>query len=135
MDYIHVKKKRLPSLEFILKTAIAERLPDLIEGRHPKFPAVDKVEILKLCDVLRKAEYLQIYLQPDTNGFPLPAYGDYINVTVQGRDYLKRIRQNKLWRRALGWGIAFLVGILTPMLVDWLRLLMKLFAKNHGLNP
>jgi hypothetical protein len=128
-------KTRLPSLEFILRQGLKDALPDLIEGRHPRYKGVEKVEVLRLCSILEKAGYLEIYLTPGVDGPPLPAYGDYINVTVQGRDYLARLDQNKLWRRAFGWVVAFGVGVLTPLLVDWVKLLMKVFAQKHGVAP
>jgi len=128
-------KKKLPSLELILELALKNQLPDLIEGRLPQFPEIDKREVLRLCDVLQKAEYLEIYLAKDGDGFPLPAYGNYINITVQGRDYLERLKQNKVWRRALGWIIAFSVGVATPLIVDWVKLLMRVFAYKHGITP
>ena len=128
-------KTRLPSLEEILQIGLQNRLSELIEGKHPKFPDVDKVEILMLCDTLRKAEYLQIALEPDANGVPLPAYGDYIMVTVQGRDYLARVKQGKPWRRALFWLSGVVVGVVITLVVEWLKLLMAVYAKKHGLIP
>ena len=126
---------KLPSLEFILRQGLKDALPDLIEGRHPRYPGVDKVEVLRLCSILEKAGYLEIYLSSGADGRPLPAYADYMNVTVQGRDYLARLDQNKVWRRALGWVVAFAVGIITSLFVDWIRLLMRVFAQKHGVVP
>lgn len=134
MKYAEMKTK-YPSLEEILQIALAEQLPKLIEGKHPRYPTVDKQEMLKLCDVLRKACYLDVAIQYGMDGFPVPGYGDYVNVTIQGRDYLERIKQNRLWRRLLGWFIAFAAGVATPLIVDWSNLLLKLLAKNYGLEP
>jgi hypothetical protein len=127
-------KKKQPSLEFILRLALKDELPILIEGQHPQYKGVDKIEMLRLCSILKNAGYLEIDLEYGEDGRPIPGYSDYMNVTVKGRDYLSRIEQGKLWRRAIGWGISFTIGILTPLIIEFFKILLKIFAKMNGVE-
>ena len=125
---------KLPSYEFILSLGVNNQIPKLIEGMHPRFKGIDKVEVLKLCEDLNKAGLLDIYLASGQDGAPLPAYGEYIRVTVKGREYLEQIKDNKPLRKyslAIG---AYGMGIVTPVLVRFLELLVELFGQQHGLS-
>lgn len=125
---------KLPTYEDILALGIKDQLPQLIEGQYPKFKGINKVEVLKLCEDLKKAELLDIHLASGADGVPLPAYGDYIRVTVKGREYLEQIKSNKPLRKYFLAILAYIIGIITPVLVKFLEMVVDIFGKQHGLE-
>ena len=120
------------SVEQILYHARKGDLEPIIEGEHSRFRGIDKIEALKLCQDLEKAGYLHCDIPNGQNG-PCGGYSN-IRISINGRDYLERVKQKVLWRRMLGGILVFLVGLLSSSFLKWMELLSEYFAKKHGLK-
>jgi len=121
------------NIETILDGAKTRNLDKFLTDHYTVYSDVAWQEKIQLCRDLVEAGYLKAQFKEGYDGKPVFLDGEP-RITISGREYLERLKQNKPWRRFLTGTGAFILGLLSSFLIKWLYLLVELFAKKHGLK-
>ena len=132
VGFLH--RQRELRIEDILKAAKKGKLDQLLTSYYTIYTDPLWQEKIQLCMDLKEAGLLQADFRTDLDKTTPVFLDGEPRITIAGREHLLRTEQSKLWRRSLGWTLAFFLGLLSSFAIKWLDILIDLFAKKHGLK-
>jgi hypothetical protein len=112
-------KKTDPDIEALLSAAEKGQIDQLLASHYTLYTSENWQEIIGLCKDLKDEGYLQVEFTAGLDGRPVFLDGP-ARITIPGREYLKKIKREKLWKVGGRFLIATMIAAALTTAVGWL---------------